>query len=160
MTEELLVCLKSRNWKVETDEINDNALPDELADRYINIPPQWYHFISGLKALMSEDETTWFLCFRDFQEQDESAFQWNEWEKLSLESAEGDEEWEKKLRAFWDVHFPIVMSVRDGYSYYAISMENGEIVYGCEPEFEECETVAESFDEFVEKIVNGKILTA
>lgn len=81
---------------------------------------------------------------------------WSEWERISLESAE-DEEWKKEIREFWDIHFPIVMSVKDSYSYYAMSMENGAIMYGCAPEFEECETVAESFDDFVEKIVDGEI---
>ena len=97
------------------------------------------------------------ICCKDYYEQSENAFQWNEWERISLESAEDDEEWKKEISAFWDVHFPIAMSVKDGYSYYAMSMENGAIVYGCEPEFEECETVAECFDDFMEKIANGKI---
>lgn len=157
MTEELLACLKNQGWKIEMNMENGCVLPDEISSRYKNIAPHWYDLISGLNVLMSEDETTWFLCCKDFCEQGENAFQWNEWEKISLESAEDDEEWKKEISAFWDTHFPIVMSVKDGYSYYAMSMEDGAIVYGCEPEFEECETVAECFDDFMKKIANGKI---
>ncbi|MDE7225170.1 MAG: SMI1/KNR4 family protein [Acetatifactor sp.] len=157
MAEELLSYLRKRGWTIVTDPKSDRALPGEITDRYENISPQWYDFISGLNVLMNERETTWFLCFKDFYEQDEGAFQWNEWERVSLESAADDEKWKKEIRAFWDRHFPIVLSVRNGYSYYAISMENGAVVCGFEPEFEECETVADSFEEFAEKIVSGKI---
>ena len=37
------------------------------------------------------------------------------------------------------------------------SMEYGSIVYGMEPEFEECETVAESFEDFMEKVMSSRI---
>lgn len=157
MTDKLRVYLRSQGWKLEMNQRTESVLPDEIYNRYKNIVPQWYDFIEGLNALVSEDETTWFLCFKDFYEQNEDAFQWNEWERISLESAGDDVEWKKEIRAFWDIYFPIVMSVKDGYSYYAMSMENGAIVYGCEPEFEECETVADSFDDFMDKIVDGKI---
>ena len=49
------------------------------------------------------------------------------------------------------------MSVEGGYSYYAISMENGSIVYGNEPEFEECKVVANSFEDFLLKIMKCEI---
>jgi len=49
------------------------------------------------------------------------------------------------------------MSVKDGYSYYAVSMKDGSIVHGSEPEFEECETAATSFEDFMRKIVVGQI---
>ncbi len=158
MKEKLLTYLKKQGWKVEINQENNNVLPDEIIKRYKNITPGWYEFIKGLNVLMSGDETIWFLCCKDFYEQDENVFQWNEWERISLESAEDDAEWGKAITAFWDSYFPIVLSVKDGYSYYAISMGDGAIVYGSEPEFEECRKIADSFDDFLKMIINGRIL--
>ena len=49
------------------------------------------------------------------------------------------------------------MSVREGYAYYAISMTDGSVVYGSEPEFEACQTIAGSFQDFLSKIKEGEI---
>lgn len=48
-------------------------------------------------------------------------------------------------------------SVKNGYAYYAISMKDGSIVRGAEPEFEECELVAVSFTDFLEKIMTSNL---
>ena len=77
---------------------------------------------------------------------------------LSLESAEGDQAWTDEITAFWDRHLPIVLSLENGYSYYAISMEDGSVVYGSEPEFEACKPVASSFEAFLQKVKNGSIV--
>ena len=37
MIEELLVCLKNRGWKIETNKKNDGVLPDEISSRYKNM---------------------------------------------------------------------------------------------------------------------------
>lgn len=54
---------------------------------------------------------------------------------------------------------PIVMSVNDGYSFYAIDLSNdkGAIVRGYEPEFEEVEKVANTIEDFFELIMLNKI---
>lgn len=49
------------------------------------------------------------------------------------------------------------MSVKGGYSYYAISIKSGSVVRGEEPEFEACEKVADSFEDFLREIINKKI---
>ena len=69
-------------------------------------------------------------------------------EVLSLKCAEGDAEWTNKITDFWNNHLPIFLSVKDGYAYYAISMKDGSIVQGTEPEFEECTPVTSSFADF------------
>ena len=137
-----------------------NTLQKQITTRYKNIPTQWLEFAETVQCMMNAEETVWFLCAVDFEAQQEGAFQWNEWETLSLESAKGDSEWERKIQAFWDNHLPIIQSVKGGYSYYAISMNDGSVVRGAEPEFEECEVVAGSFSDFMEKIVSGKLLFA
>ena len=49
------------------------------------------------------------------------------------------------------------LSVKDGYAYYAISMKDGSIVQGTEPEFEECTPVTSSFADFLEKIIKSEL---
>lgn len=146
--------MKENGWGIEWNDTQGESLPEAITNRYRNIPEQWLGFISRYKYMVSSDETMWFLCAEDFDIQGDKAFQWNEWELLSLGSAEGDTKWQDRIREFWDNHLPIVMSVKGGYSYYAIAIKDGSIVHGAEPEFEECEVVAVSFMDFMEKIVN------
>lgn len=77
---------------------------------------------------------------------------------MSLEAAEGDKNLENKVRLFWNAHLPIMMSVGGCYEYYAIHLTNGNIVHGSEPEFEESSIVAESFADFLLKIVAGEMV--
>jgi hypothetical protein len=71
---------------------------------------------------------------------------------MSLKAADRDSELIAEVREFWDAHLPFLMSVDDGYSYYAIRTATdgfGQVVAGREPEFEEATAVAESFDRFL-----------
>ena len=49
------------------------------------------------------------------------------------------------------------LSVKDGYAYYAISMKDGSIVQGTEPEFEECTLVASLLADFLEKNIRSEL---
>lgn len=148
--------MKEKGWNIEWSETQSESLPEHITNRYKNIPEQWTEFIRSIKRMISSDETTCFLCTEDFDAQSAEAFQWDEWERISLESAGHDEEQTDKIKKFWDAHLPIVMSVNGGYSYYAIAVKDGSIVYGTEPEFEACENAAASFTDFLEKILKGK----
>ncbi len=152
-----LTYLKGQGWKVEASEKTENRLPQAIKERYTNIPQSWLEFISTVKSAINNDGTKWFLCRNDFEIQSEGSFRWNEWEIISLESAEKDILWEAEIKQFWNSHLPIILSVKNGYAYYAISMENGSIVYGAEPEFEDCDIVASSFEEFMKKVINHEI---
>ena len=149
--------MKENGWNVEYCETQPPCLPKVITDRYGNIPEQWLSFTSEIQYMTNADETMWFLCAGDYNIQGDVAFQWNDWEYISLESAQDDEDWQAEIKRFWDGHFPIIMSVRDGYAYYAVSMEDGSIVKGVEPEFEECRVVASSFVDFMEKVVSGQL---
>jgi len=153
MVDVFLTYMKEKEWDVRLNEAQGNSLPEVVKSRYANVPEQWQEFVQKVRCMVSVDETTWFLGAEDFELQGDKAFRWNEWELMSLEWAEGDTEWEKEIKNFWDGHLPIVMSVRNGYSYYAICMKDGSVVRGSEPEFEECEVVADSFMNFVDKIM-------
>lgn len=145
--------IQTQGWRAETG--SNLPLPRWITSRYPSLPDLWLQFIGEVRELFSPDETTWFLCAEDYDTRLDHAWRWNEWEELSLINAEGDEDWTSGIRAFWDSHLPIVLSVRDGYAYYAISMADGSVVYGSEPEFEECRQVAVSFEAFLKDIMDG-----
>ncbi len=155
--EEFLTYMKEQGWVVELNEKREHCLPQVIRERYISVPQQWLDFISAVKSLINDDDTTWFLWGDDFDLQKEHSLRWNEWEIISLESAESDTEWESEIREFWNTYLPITMSVKSGYSYYAISMNDGSIVHGSEPEFEEYKIVANSFEDFLQKIMKCEI---
>ena len=155
MIERFLACMKAQGWYAETRQ--PPPLPKWITDRYHNPPELWLQFVGTVSELFSGDETTWFLCAEDYDSRLDHAFWWNEWERLSLQNAEGDEIWAAEIKTFWDNHLPIVMSVGDRYSYYAISMTDGRVVYGSEPEFEACQTVASSFEHFLDQVREGTI---
>lgn len=141
---------EKNGWKIVMNE-EAVSLPDEITSRYA-IPEKWYDLISKLEICENSTAETWFLAPRDYLPREEG-FQWNEFEKQSLEWTDGDE----SVKAFWDKHLPIVMSVEGEYSYYAVNTDNGSIVHGCEPEYEEAETIADSFEDFITKIISGDI---
>lgn len=142
-----------RSWNLKTRD-GDIALPEEIEQRY-DAPESWLDFIKGFALCANPDFTKWFITFEDFGE---DGFRWNEFELISLEAADDDMEWRKQVADFWDKHLPVFMSVNGEYEYYAIDVDSGQVVYGYEPEFEEPETVAESFADFIGKIVTGEIV--
>lgn len=155
--EEFLDYIKEQGWKVVLHQKKEKFLPQVIKERYKTVPQSWLDFINTVRSMQNNDETTWFLCQDAFDRQKQSAFGWNEWETLSLDSAEHDIAWEMEIKEFWDRHLPILMSVQNGYAYYAICVEDGSIVYGAEPEFERCIIVAPSFEAFLRKIVQQEI---
>ena len=152
-----------KRWSVDNAWVADlsdkrRPLPSSILSRYQNIPDAYMKFIENINHCHNADATTWFIICEGFTETDPDKWRYNEFELISLEAAADDSEWQRDITAFWTVHLPIILSVRDGYSYYAISIVDGSIVRGFEPEFEETETVAASFEEFLEKIISRKIV--
>jgi hypothetical protein len=144
------------NWTIETNGQNINSLPDVILKRY-NIPNEYKKFLEIIKNCISEDGNKWFLCINDYIEKEENEFRWNEYEIISIEAAADDDEWKDEIINFWDDHFPFFMGVEGEYEYYAINVNNGFIVNGCEPEFEETKIIAEYFYEFIGKIISGEL---
>ena len=150
---------KENNWGViEKNEISLN-LKKDITLRYKGIPDEYIEFLKRVKQLIAPSEKTWFLCEDEYNNNSDIAFKWNEFELLSLEVAEDDDEWKSEIISWWDKKLPIVMSVDDGYSFYAIDLSNNEckIVKGYEPEFEEVEEVANNIEDFFELIMLNKI---
>ena len=147
-----LSTLRRLGW-IATLSAEKGTIPEEILDRYDWIPEAVWHFITGTERVASNDETTWFLSWKDYTGTSEYAYAWNEWEILSLRGAKemADPSWEASTIAFWNEHFPIMLTVQPhGYGYAAIRRSDGAVVAGWEPEFEEpFGVIAESFDELL-----------
>ena len=151
-----------RRWAVSHDWIIEDSnskckLSANIIERYKEIPEDWLSFINRFNICMNNTETTWFLLKENYEPKNEDEWRYNEFEILSLESAQDDNEWIKEIHDFWDNNLPIIMSVGNGYEYYAIEIKSGAIVHGIEPEFEDVEKVANSFNDFINLIIDGKI---
>jgi len=143
--------LSDLGWRVVRSEDQDAlSLPQECEERYHWLPGEVIAFLKSFDLVLSADEKAWFTTCKYLRGDIDSAFAWNQWEKLSLSSAEadGDAEWKESIRAFWDEHFPLLLSVKSGYAYIAIRKDL-TIVQGSEPEFEGTAPVANDFSHFL-----------
>ena len=158
MLNKFLDCLAKQGWKAERNRLSTGRLPAAVQERYPGLSREWLELLAKVKRLVRGDERAWFLCAPDYAPREEDEWRWNEWELLSLEGAEGDPSWQEEIREFWDRHFPFFLSVDEAcYAYYAIDRRDGSVVWGCEPEFEVCKTVAPSFQGFLGQVIRGEI---
>ena len=122
-------------------------------------PLNFQAFIQSFKELSSRREDAWFLSYSDYlASNEEGGFSWNEYEQLSIQAAEedGDDEEIAFLSEFWNSYLPFAYSIRNGYSYLAIGVSGineGKIIYGREPMFEEYSIEADSFEELLDSFV-------
>ena len=111
-------------------------------------------FLNYVKKVETADSSAWFLCASDYETTDDTdGFSWNEFEKISLASAESDDE-KESIKKWWESHLPVAMSVKGEYTFLAIDIDTGNIVQGYEPDFEDTETVAENFEELIKMIIS------
>lgn len=125
--------------------------------RYEVVPPEFLAWSSAFGSLSNAEETVWFLSVGDYSCVGDDAFAWNEIETMSLGAATTDAQVSAVVR-FWDRHLPVLLSVKDGYSYVALVTSGegaGRTVFGEEPEFEETVPLADDFDQFL-AIIAGK----
>ncbi len=141
-------------------------LPEGIAQRYDWLPDSVMAFLAGVKSAVSVDEKSWFVTSSVLAANSDSAFRWNQWELDSLsasgddaagndtagdDAASNDAAGIAEIVRFWDQHFPVLLSVKNSYSYLAVRPD-GKIVHGNEPEYEQTSDVAESFDELIGNI--------
>lgn len=135
---------------LKTDQ--SSVLQPVFLERYPKLPSDYMDFLEKYSLVINVDETTWFTSVSDFNgEMLDCDFAWNEFELQSLAVFDGDVESQYSIREFWNNHLPIVLSVKGGYSFFAlnVSKENfGKVYFGEEPEYEEVIFVADSFTEF------------
>lgn len=145
------------HWSVTKKERAEVRINDAVRQKYKELPQEYLAFIEGLEEVVSPKDTTWFLCESDYNNTSASSYQWNEFESLELKAAADDRECAERIREWWSRYFPIMLSVDGGYSYWAIYICDRTVVRGSEPEFEAVEKAADSFDEFLSRIMDGKI---
>lgn len=131
-------------------------LPKSIVGRW-RLPPDLVELIERLEHAISPSNTAWILGLPDYLGTSGKAFAWNEFEGQSLASArqEADARWERKITAFWDVHFPLLMAVQGCWMFFGLRVATNEIVHGTEPEYEDVTVVARDLDEFLARLVSG-----
>lgn len=141
-----------------------NVLQETFLARYPNLPNDYKSFLNEYGLVANREDTTWFLSVTDFNDKAlEEGFAWNEFELQSLAVFEGDEVSQAVVREFWDAHLPIVLSVKGGYSFFAIGVAEvnfEKIYFGEEPEYEDVVFVADSFTKFFDQVKNKELPAA
>lgn len=154
MLNQFLSWAENHHWHITIRTDNAN-LPAEITSRY-SVPPEWLGFIENFTCCSNSADTKWFLIFEDFSA--DSAFRWNEFELQSLESADSDTDLKNQITSYWNKHLPIILCVDGEYAYYAIDTDNRNIVFGCEPEYEDPVLIADNLEQFLQKIIAGEII--
>lgn len=139
--------LREAGWTCEQPLHTEGALPSALR----TAPETVIRWVSAFSQLSNSDDTVWFLSRDDYSGRTDSAFAWDELEQLSAEAAATDAEADAVSR-FWKRHFPIPLSVRHGYEYLAVR-DDGAVVHGTEPEFEEAVVVSSQFEDLLRAII-------
>lgn len=154
---EFIFWLDECQWDYKLNESVGFSLEREIFKRYDRLSEDYVDFLNFFTNCSNSSDTAWFLNKNDFNLLIDGSFKYNVFEKISLESSFTDHDIEN-IKKYWDRFLPIVFSLHNGYEYYAIDTVNDNIVYGYEPIFEENEIVANSFTEFIKKIIEGKII--
>jgi len=145
--------LKSRGWTVRPAKDKKPLLPPWVARRYPKLPANVVAFLSSVAICHNQAENAWFLTGQDYRRRTGSAFRWNEYEHMALESAEDEPEC-AAIKSFWDGHFPLMLAVHSDYDYLALRLagkKRGSIVHGYAPEWDEPSVIAPSFATFLKE---------
>lgn len=140
-------CLQEAGWTCEPPLSTEGGVPSALR----TAPDTVVGWASSFSQLSNADETVWFLSRHDYSTGSEDAFAWNEFEQLSIQATTTDDEAVAVAR-FWERHVPILLSVRDGYEYLAVR-DDGAVVHGTEPEFEEAVVAFSHFEDLLRYII-------
>ena len=155
---DFLLKLSMNDWIVNRESVNptDVEINPEALDRINKAPKEFLDFILSFTSCANEEDTIWFLSYKDYIDDEDIAFPWNEFQNQSIDSADSDNELLEEINTYWGSHIPFLMSVEDGYSYISIciSHENyGKIFMGREPEYEDSSCIAENLSSFWESFL-------
>lgn len=150
--QEYLDLLRSKGWRVELwADGGPPALDSSFTQRYPRIPEDYLRFLQRVSSCVNADETVWYLCLNDYNNQSDSTWAWNAMEQIDLEGAE-DEERKTEIIEFWKQHLPFMLSVVGEYAYVAFRVAGGKfetVVEGYDIELTEPAEVVPSFADFV-----------
>ena len=105
---------------------------------------------------------TWFLCEKDYNPGRYDYERWDMIEIAQIGWAKNNNQWKEEIKNFWNRYMPIVLSIdnQEGeVHFYAIDLKSefGTIVYGRWYDTKSVEKIADTFYEFLELIMNGKL---
>ena len=100
--------LTQGGWSVERLSQRE-PLPAEVAERYPGLPGDYREFIEECGLVVSPSDTAWLVTARVVAGRADVSYAWNEWEVQSLDAADGDLDWQRRITQFWDRHFPVLM---------------------------------------------------
>jgi len=157
LIESFVAAAKSKQWQISLGDPQDVELPDAITNRYARIPEDYLEFLSRTSLCCNQPSNAWFFCVDDYKRRDEEGWHWNDYEKMSLDVCDGDEELAEDIEEFWNDHFPIAYAVHSGHAYLALSVspdDFGAVFYGYGPEFEEASRVCDTFPDFLSNLTN------
>jgi hypothetical protein len=151
--------LTDLKWSVDFISVDRSkiTLPALAEKRLLKTSREFIDFICSFSEASSENETEWFLSYKDYQQEygkSDDAFVWNTFEMDSLKYA--DDDMKADIQGFWENFIPFYMSVSGYYSYIAICVNSenyGKIYQGSEPEYEFPELIAENLSSFLNKFL-------
>ncbi len=144
-----LESLSVLSWQV-SPPLPDAEVPADLICRYGQLPAELAAFFLSFSLCACPSDKAWFVSTTDLLSN--QPFRFNAYELMSLEAAGSDADWCAAIRSFWQSHFPLFLSVSGSYQHFAYCLEGpgrGQVVYGSEPEFEQCSVVAPSLVDFL-----------
>ncbi|HEL4244291.1 SMI1/KNR4 family protein [Stenotrophomonas maltophilia] len=147
--------LVAKGWSLVGRSDRDGVSPS--SDNLVNsdIPAYYLEFLLNFLSLANEDESRWFVSIEEFAGVSDSAFSWDEFEKMSIDAAMTDADGED-VRKFWVEYLPIFIAVDRDYQFVGLDRSSGVVVHGVEPDFESVTRLAETFDEFLVAAMNGQ----
>ncbi|WP_369939163.1 hypothetical protein [Xanthomonas medicagonis] len=142
---------RAHGWSVIAREPPGSApgipwLPPVAFER---LPSDYAGFLHAYRAFGNADATAWFLMLEDYAGATDASFAWDEFEAQSLAAAL-DEEAREEIRRFWRRHLPILISLKDGYSFLALDLSepgSAPVMIGSAPEYEDVSPFCRSIEE-------------
>jgi hypothetical protein len=146
--------LRERGWDVRL-AAKPRAFLQNTLSRYAWLPDDIRQLLEEAIVVVSPEKKSWFNTSSETAGENGSAFAWNEWELMSLSAAEDFPKLQPAIRAFWDRHFPFLISVKSGYAYFAVRQADLAVVCGEKPEFEEATPIADSVEQLLDDLIAG-----
>src|SRR5579872_5125039 len=106
-------------WTVARRPSGELSFTDEFKSRYPSIPAEYLAFLARVSECATPNGTAWFLCESNYNGTSSYETHWDEWERLDIDAADGDEVLIADIRSFWNAHLPIMLAVRTDFSYLA-----------------------------------------
>ena len=147
---DFLIRLEQSGWVIVPNSAKTPRLHEISVEKLKFAGGNFEKLITSYFSCSNLSDDVWFLSWADFSGESDSSFLWNEFEIQSLDAAMNELQ-RNQVTKFWSQHIPFLISVRSGYSYIAISIEEstfGKIVLGNEPEYEETIMLSDSLEDF------------